>query len=158
MRIVTDDLTHPDVIALVEFHLGSAFENSPPGSVFALDLTGLKNPAVTLWTAWDDDALLGMGALKRLDADHGELKSMRTAPAHLRRGVAGAMLDHLIAEGRARGYRRLSLETGNNAAFAPARALYQRAGFVECGPFADYSDASFSQYYTLALDANAVHP
>ncbi|MGH6617824.1 GNAT family N-acetyltransferase [Sphingomonas sp.] len=155
MRIVTDDLTHPDVVALVELHLKSAFENSPPGSVFALDLSGLKDPAVTLWTAWEDDALLGMGALKRLDAGHGELKSMRTAPAHLRRGVAAAMLDHLIAAARARYYRRLSLETGNNAPFAPARALYERAGFVECGPFADYTDASFSQYYTLALDPDA---
>lgn len=152
MRIVTDDLTHPAVVALVEFHLRSAFENSPPGSVFALDLSGLRDSAVTLWTAWDGDALLGMGALKRLDEDHGELKSMRTAPAHLRRGVAAAMLDHLIAEGRARGYRRLSLETGNNAPFAPARALYERAGFVECGPFADYKDTSFSRYYTLALE------
>jgi putative acetyltransferase len=155
MRIVTDDLTHPDVVALVELHLKSAFENSPPGSVFALDLSGLKDPAVTLWTAWEDDALLGMGGLKRLDAGHGELKSMRTAPAHLRRGVAAAMLDHLITAARARYYRRLSLETGNNAPFAPARALYERAGFVECGPFADYTDASFSQYYTLALDPDA---
>ncbi|WP_390901801.1 GNAT family N-acetyltransferase [Sphingomonas alpina] len=152
MRVVTDDLTHPDVIALVELHLKAAFENSPPGSVFALDLSGLRDPAVTLWTAWEEGALLGMGALKRLDAEHGELKSMRTAPAQLRRGVAAAMLDHLIAEGLARGYRRLSLETGNNAPFAPARALYARAGFVECGPFADYTDASFSRYYTLALD------
>ncbi|MGY4399159.1 putative acetyltransferase [Sphingomonas sp. UYAg733] len=157
MRIVADDLTRPEVVALVEFHLRSAFKNSPPGSVFALDLSGLRDPVVTLWTAWDGDVLLGMGALKRLDEDHGELKSMRTAPAHLRRGVAAAMLDHLIAEGRARGYRRLSLETGNNAPFAPARALYERAGFVECGPFADYSDTSFSRYYTLALSPGAVH-
>ncbi|MFA6114283.1 MAG: GNAT family N-acetyltransferase [Sphingomonas sp.] len=151
MRIVRDDLTHPDVIALLEFHLRSAFENSPPGSVFALDLTGLRDPAVTLWSAWDGEDLLGLGALKRLDDDHGELKSMRTAPAHLRKGVAAAMLDHLIAEGRARGYKRLSLETGNNAPFAPARALYERAGFAPCGPFADYVDTDFSRYYRLDL-------
>ncbi len=151
MRIVRDDLTHPDMVALIELHLRSAFENSPPGSVFALGLSGLRDPAVTLWSAWDGDDLLGMGALKQLDAAHGELKSMRTAPAHLRKGVAGAMLDHLIAEGRRRGYARLSLETGNNAPFAPARAMYERAGFVPCGPFADYSDESFSRYYTLAL-------
>ena len=151
MRIVRDDLTHPDVVALIELHLRSAFENSPPGSVFALDLSGLRDPAVALWSAWDGEALLGMGALKELDAGHGELKSMRTAPAHLRRGVAGAMLDHLIAEGRRRGYSRLSLETGNNAPFAPARAMYERAGFTPCGPFAEYTDESFSRYYTLTL-------
>jgi putative acetyltransferase len=151
MRIVRDDLTHPDVIGLLDLHLRSAFENSPPGSVFALDLSGLRDPAVTLWSAWKGDDLLGMGALKQLDARHGELKSMRTAPAHLRKGVAAAMLDHLVAEGRRRGYARLSLETGNNAPFAAARAMYERAGFVPCGPFADYSDESFSRYYTLAL-------
>jgi putative acetyltransferase len=151
MRIVRDDLTHPDVVALVELHLRSAFENSPPGSVFALDLSGLRDPAVTLWTGWDGEDLLGMGALKQLDAGHGELKSMRTAPAHLRKGVAGAMLDHLVAEGRRRGYARLSLETGNNAPFAPARAMYERAGFTPCGPFADYNDEAFSRYYTLTL-------
>lgn len=151
MRIVRDDLTHRDVIALLELHLRSAFENSPPGSVFALDLTGLRDPAVTLWSAWEGGDLLGLGALKQLDAGHGELKSMRTAPAHLRKGVAAAMLGHLIAEGRARGYRRLSLETGSNEPFAPARALYQQAGFALCPPFADYSDTEFSRYYRLDL-------
>ena len=151
MRIVRDDLTHPDVIALLEFHLRSAFENSPPGSVFALDLTGLRDPAVTLWSAWDGEDLLGLGALKKLNRDHGELKSMRTAPAHLRRGVAAAMLEHLISEGRARGYKRLSLETGSNPPFAPARALYERAGFLPCAPFADYIDTDFSRYYRLEL-------
>ncbi|MEP7005451.1 MAG: GNAT family N-acetyltransferase [Sphingomonas bacterium] len=148
MRIVRDDLTHPDVIALLDLHLRSAFENSPPGAVFALDLSGLRHPAVT---AWDGNDLRGLGALKELDADHGELKSMRTAPAHLRRGVAAAMLDHLVAEGRARGYSRLSLETGSNEPFAPARALYERAGFEPCGPFADYTDQNFSRYYSLML-------
>ena len=151
MRIVRDDLTHPDVVALIELHLRSAFENSPPGSVFALDLSGLRDPAVALWSAWDGSDLLGLGALKELDADHGELKSMRTAPAHLRRGVAAAMLDHLVEEGRARGYSRLSLETGSNEPFAPARALYERTGFKPCGPFADYTDQMFSRYYSLEL-------
>ena len=140
-----------EVLALVELHLRAAFDNSPPGSVFALDVSGLRDPAVTVWTAWDGGALLGMGALKRLDAGHGELKSMRTAPAALRRGVGRTMLDHLIAEARARGYRRLSLETGSNEPFAPARAMYARAGFEECGPFADYSATCFSRYFTLAL-------
>ena len=150
-KVVPDDLTNPAVIALVELHLRAAFENSPPDSVFALDVSGLRDASVSLWTAWDGDDLLGMGALKLLSADHGELKSMRTAPGHLRRGVARAMLAHLIAEARAQGYRRLSLETGSNAPFAAARALYEGAGFVECGPFADYSDMDFSRYYRMEL-------
>ncbi len=150
-RIVRDDLTHPAVVALVELHVRAAFDNSPPGAVFALDASGLRDPAVTLWTAWEGKALLGMGALKRVDAAQGELKSMRTAPGQVRRGVAAAMLAHLIVEARARGYRRLSLETGSNAPFAPARALYERAGFVACGPFAGYAEEVFSRYYTLKL-------
>lgn len=156
MRFIVDDLSHADVVALIELHIRDAHANSPPGSVFALDASGLREAGVTLWSAWDDDgdgdgALLGLGALKRLDAGHGELKSMRTHPAQLRRGVGARMLDHLIAEARARGYRRLSLETGCNAPYAAARALYERAGFVECGPFAAYSDTSFSRYYTRAI-------
>ncbi|WP_256326087.1 GNAT family N-acetyltransferase [Sphingomonas sp. NFR15] len=141
------------MVDLVESHLRAAFANSPPGAVFALDLAGLRDPAVTLWTAWEGDALLGMGALKRLDAAHGELKSMRVAPAHLRRGVGRTMLAHLVAEGRASGYRRLSLETGANQAFAAARAMYAQAGFIACPPFADYSDTGFSRYFTLDLGA-----
>jgi putative acetyltransferase len=150
-RIVRDDLTHPDVVALIEFHLRAAHENSPEGSVFALDVGGLRDPAVTVWSAWDGESLVGLGALNDLGDREGELKSMRTAPAHLRRGVARAMLDHLIAEARRRGYCRVSLETGNNAAFAAARSLYAAAGFVECGPFGGYSDTHFATYYTLAL-------
>ena len=150
-----DDLTHPDVLDLLDLHLRAAFENSPPGSVFALDASGLRDPSVTVWTAWEDDALLGMGALKQLDPAWGEVKSMRTAPAQLRRGVAGALLDHLVAEARARGYRRLSLETGSNAPFAAAHALYRRAGFVECAPFGDYHDTVFAQYFTKDLAASA---
>ena len=151
MRIVHGDLMHPDVVALVELHLRAAFENSPPGAVFALDSSGLRAADVTLWTAWEVDTLLGMGALKAIDSEHGEVKSMRTAPGALRRGVARAMLAHLIAEGRTRGYRRLSLETGSNAPFAAARALYAGAGFVECGPFGAYVDGEFSRYFTLEL-------
>ncbi|WP_353205411.1 GNAT family N-acetyltransferase [Sphingomonas sp.] len=150
-RIVRDDLSHPHVVALIELHVRAAFDNSPPGAVFALDLSGLRAADVTLWTLWEGEALLGMGALKQLDAEHGELKSMRTAPGHVRRGVARAMLEHLIAEARARGYRRVSLETGSNAPFAPARALYAAAGFVACGAFAGYSDTAFSRYYSLVI-------
>lgn len=151
MRIEVDDLSRPEVAALIELHLREAHANSPACHVFALDLSGLRDPAVTVWTAWAGGDLRGMGALKQLDGVHGEIKSMRTAPGHFRRGVGSAMLDHLIAQARAQGFRRLSLETGNNDPFAPARAMYQRAGFVECAPFADYDDTSFSRYFTLAL-------
>lgn len=151
MRIELDDVSRPQVVALVAYHLRSMHEISPPDSVFALDLSGLKHPSVTFWTAWDGDDLLGMGGLKQLDAAHGEIKSMRTAPMALRRGVAGAMLDHILREARSRDYRRLSLETGSNAPFAPAWALYERAEFVPCPPFGSYSDISFSRYFTLEL-------
>ena len=150
-RFVEGDLSHPDVVALIDLHLRAAFANSPPGAVFALDLSGLRAADVTLWTLWEGEALLGMGALKQLDPGQGELKSMRTAPGQLRRGVARAMLGHLIAEARRRGYRRVSLETGSNAPFAAARALYAAAGFVACGPFGGYSDTGFSRYYALGL-------
>jgi putative acetyltransferase len=150
-RFVRDDLTHPQVLDLIELHVRAAAANSPPGAVFALDLSGLRDPAVTMWTAWEGEVLLGMGALKQLDGAHGEIKSMRTAPGQQRRGVAAAMLGHLLGEARARGYGRVSLETGGNDAFAPARALYERAGFAPCGPFGDYVVSDFNRFYSLAL-------
>jgi len=151
MRIELDDVSRPEVVALVEYHLRSMHEISPPDSVFALDLSGLKHADVTFWTAWDGKELLGMGGLKQLDAEHGEIKSMRTAPTALRRGVARAMLDHIVHEALARGYRRLSLETGSNAPFAPAWGLYERAGFLPCAPFGNYSDTRFSRYFSIEL-------
>lgn len=151
MRIERDEVWRPEVVALVEYHLRSMHEISPPDSVFALDLSGLKHADVTFWTAWDGEDLLGMGGLKQLDPEHGEIKSMRTAPTALRRGVARAMLDHIVREARARGYRRLSLETGSNAPFAPAWALYERAGFLPCAPFGNYSDIRFSRYFSIEL-------
>jgi len=151
IRFERDDVTRQAVIALAELHLHEAYDNSPPESVFALDLSGLRRPEVTVWTVWEGDALLGMGALKQLDAAHGEVKAMRTAPAHLRRGIAGAVLAHLVEQGCARGYRRLSLETGATEPYAPARTLYERAGFLPCPPFGDYVDVGFSRYYTRAL-------
>ena len=147
-RIVRADLDHPQVVALLDLHLRAAHANSPPGSVFALDLAGLRDSAVALWSIWEGDALLGLGAIKMLDETHGELKSMRTAPEHLRRGVGAAMLDHLIAEARGVGAMRLSLETGTGAPFEAAHALYRRAGFAECPPFGMYSDTVFSRYFT----------
>lgn len=151
MRIVVDDLTNPAVIELLALHLQRMHENSPPGNVFALDLDGLRSLDVTLWTAWEDDALMGCGALKELDPSHGEVKSMRTADAFLRRGVAAAILDHMVGEARARGYERVSLETGTGPAFDAAHVLYERAGFVPCGPFGSYRVTEFSAYFTLTL-------
>lgn len=150
-QIVLDDFAHPDVVALIDVHLRAAFANSPPGSVFALDLSGLRDPAVTVWTLWEGDRLLGMGALKRLDAATGEIKSMRTAPGQERRGVARALLTHLIAEARGAGFREVKLETGANAAFAPARSLYESFGFLPTEAFGDYVLTDFNQCYGLTL-------
>jgi putative acetyltransferase len=124
---------------------------SPPESVHALDLERLRKPDVTFWSVWHDSQLLGCGALKELDARHGEIKSMRTATAHLRKGVAASLMRHILEESRRRSYRRLSLETGSMAAFAPARGLYTRFGFQPCGPFADYVEDPNSVFMTREL-------
>lgn len=139
------------LIDLLSEHLRSLSALSPPESVHALNLDGLRRPDVRLWTAWRGDALLGCGALKTLDATHGEIKSMRTAAAHLRQGVARAMLQHLLTEARAAGLARVSLETGTAPPFVPAHRLYQGAGFVECGPFGDYTLDPHSLFMTLDL-------
>lgn len=152
MHVRLDNLTTPAIQALLQEHLRSMHALSPPESVHALDLDALRRPEITFWTAWaDDDELLGCGALKALDAGHGEIKSMRTAAGHQRQGVARAMLAHIVAEAQARGYARLSLETGSMAAFEPARRLYEAFGFVPCGPFADYVDDPNSVFMTRAL-------
>ena len=151
LEIVRDDLAHPAVRALLRTHLEGMRAASPPGHSFALDLSGLRTPDVTVWTAWIEGELAGVGALKTHNAALGEVKSMRTDPAHLRRGVGRALLDHVIAEPKAAGLIQLSLETGRGPAFAPALALYRRRGFVDGGPFADYEDAGFSQFMHLAL-------
>lgn len=150
-RLVADDLTGPEIAALLHEHLDSMHEHSPPGSVHALDLDALRTPEISFWTAWDGDLLAGCGALKALDANNGEIKSMRTAQAYLRSGVASQILSHLITVARNRSYRKLSLETGSNAAFHPAHRLYERFGFQPCGPYADYTDDVFSRYYALNL-------
>lgn len=145
------DFDDPRLIALLSEHLRSLSALSPPESVHALNLDGLRRPDVRLWTAWRGDTLLGCGALKTLDAAHGEIKSMRTAAAHLRQGVARAMLRHLLTEARAAGLTRVSLETGTAPPFVPAHRLYQAAGFVECGPFGDYAPDPHSLFMTLDL-------
>ena len=155
MHIREDDLRGADVVALLQAHLDDMHRHSPPESVHALDLDALRRPEITFWTMRDEGgALMGCGALKQLDAGHGEIKSMRTAAAHLRRGVAATLLRHVLRTARARGYRRLSLETGAPEAFAPARALYARFGFAECGPFADYAEDPWSVFMTLELQGS----
>ena len=151
MLIRIDDLEGAAIRELLARHLDSMTLYSPPESIHALDLSGLRAPDVTFWTAWQGDELLGCGALKELDPAHGEIKSMRTASAHLRRGVARAMLDHILGEARRRGYRRLSLETGTHPAFEPARRLYASAGFEDCGPFAGYVEDPYSRFMTRDL-------
>lgn len=161
------ELTHPQVIALLEEHLAGMRAESPPECVFALDLDGLRRPEITFLTAWRrapsgspdaDGELLAMGAIKELapttatKGGHGELKSMRTSARHLRQGAAQAILTELLAIARQRGYARVSLETGSTPAFEPAMAMYRRFGFLECGPFADYREDPFSRFMTMAVE------
>jgi putative acetyltransferase len=148
-----DDLRGPEIVELLRAHLASARKHSPPESVHALDLEALRAPDITFWTLWDGSDLLGCGALKELDPLHGEIKAMHTAEACRRRGVGARILTHIIDEARRRHYRRLSLETGSPEAFAPARALYARFGFVTCGPFANYREDPYSVFMTLDLTA-----
>ena len=151
MNIKVDDLRGSEIRELLQEHLQSALLGSPPESVHALDVEGLRKPEVTFWAAWENDELLGCGALKELDSQHGEIKSMRTASGHLRKGVARSLLIHIIDEARRRGYSRLSLETGSMEAFAPARKLYAGFGFTYCGPFADYVEDPYSVFMTIEL-------
>nr|WP_263324502.1 GNAT family N-acetyltransferase [Neobacillus sp. Marseille-Q6967] len=151
MDIKIDDLTGPEVGDLISEHLQGMFENSPPESIHALGLEQLRRPEITFWSAWEGNELLGCGALKELDGEHGELKSMRTSSAHLRKGVARRMLQHIIDEAKNRGYKRLSLETGSMLAFEPAKKLYESFGFHYCMPFADYEDDPNSVFMTMEL-------
>jgi putative acetyltransferase len=151
MDICLDDLRGPEVARLLEEHLRHMHSLSPPESVHALDLEALRRPDITFWTLRQDGELLGCGALKELDPAHGEIKSMRTATRHLRKGVAAKILTHIIEEARRRGYRRLSLETGSPDEFAPAQKLYERFGFSYCGPFGNYVEDPYSLFMTLKL-------
>jgi putative acetyltransferase len=151
MRIIEDELSGAEVAALLAEHLDGMARHSPQKSMHALDLPALQAPDITFWTAWDDAELLGCGALKELDASHGEIKSIRTASAHLGKGVAAAILSHIIVEAKRRSYSRLSLETGSGAVFDPAHSLFRKLGFDFCGPFGDYRDDPFSRFMTLKL-------
>lgn len=145
------DFSDERVQALLARHLDGMHALSPPGHVFALDWSGLQAPDISFYALWEAAELLGIGALKELDRSSGEIKSMRTADAHVRRGAGAAILEHIIDEARARGYTRLSLETGSGPGFAPALALYRRYGFTDGKPFGGYRQSAFNQFLHLDL-------
>jgi putative acetyltransferase len=147
-EIRLDDLSGPEVQALIREHMAGMLSNSPRESVHALPLESLRNPDITFWSVWRNAELCGCGALKEIDSMHGEIKSMRTQSQFLRMGVGQAALNHIIQVAMARGYSRLSLETGSGEAFKPALALYGLNGFELCAPFADYKPDPFSVFMT----------
>ena len=151
MKIEIDNLSRPEIHALLNEHLQSMYELSPPESVHALDLENLRKPDITFWSAWEGTQLLGCGALKELDKKHGEVKSMRTPKALRRNGAGRAILAHVIEAARSRAYERLSLETGSMEAFQPAQRLYESFGFTYCGPFGEYAEDPNSVFMTLCL-------
>ncbi len=151
MYLKIDDLSGLQVAELVREHLQSMAIQSPPGSMHALGLESLRKPEITFWSAWEGDELVGCGALKELDRQHGEIKSMRTSSSHRGKGIAKGVLQHIIEEAKVRGYQRLSLETGSINAFEPARRLYISFGFQYCEPFADYIEDQNSVFMTKEL-------
>ena len=151
LEIRSDDLSGEPTRALLSLHLLGMNETSPPGHVFALDLSGLQGPGVTVWSAWIDGHLAAIGALKMLSESEAEIKSMRTHPDYLRRGAARALLQHIIQQARLRNVRRLSLETGRGPSFEPALTLYRSHGFENGAPFGDYRASDFNQFLHLAL-------
>jgi putative acetyltransferase len=151
LTIREDDLSGEAVRGLVALHLAGMNANTPKDHVFALDLSALTAPEITFWSAWDGEAVAGMGALKDLGDGAGEVKSMRTHPDHLRKGVAAALLEQIIGAAKSRGYSRLSLETGTGPPFDAALTLYRRRGFVDGEPFADYVRSPYNQMLHLAL-------
>lgn len=151
MQIRDDDLSDARVRDLLEYHFEMMHENSPPGMAYVLDVEGLKAPGMSFWSVWAGEDLLGFGALKELAPTHGEIKSMRTHPDHLGKGAGAAMLDHIIGVAKARGYQRLSLETGSTPTFLPAIALYKKRGFETGEPFAGYATSDFNQFLHLDL-------
>ncbi|HUN36887.1 MAG TPA: GNAT family N-acetyltransferase [Trebonia sp.] len=151
MEIIVDNLTGHDIVAFLEEHLQEMRATSPLESMHALDLAALRAPGITFWSVYDGGRLVGCGAMKRLDGEHAEVKSMRAASDRKRSGIGSALLEHIITEARAVGFARLSLETGATPHFEPARKLYEKYGFEYCGPFADYRLDPNSVYMTKAL-------
>lgn len=156
MQIETDDLTWPEVLALLNEHLSNMYELSPPESVHALDVVKLKSPEITFWTAWENGVLMGCGALKELSPEHGEVKSMRTPQIRRSKGAGRALLEHIVGVARARSYRVLSLETGSQGAFVPAQRLYESFGFTRCGPFGSYVEDPNSVFMSFRLQEGEV--
>ena len=155
ISIRQDDPARPEITALLEAHLDYAVEHTLPENIFALDVDALKTKDITFWAAWNGESVIGCGALKELNPRHGEIKSMHTAASFRGTGVASQILQYVIKEAKCRSYERLSLETGSNDGFAPARALYRHHGFVECAAFAGYPDAPTSTFMTLELARTA---
>jgi len=151
MEIKVDKLKGPEIASLLSEHLSEMALHSPPESIHALDLEALRKPDITFWSVWRDNDLMGCGALKELDTEHGEIKSMRTSSLHLRKGVANYTLKHILHIARQRRYKYLSLETGSMQAFAAARALYSKFNFRYCPPFANYREDPNSVFMTKSL-------
>ncbi len=151
MEIRADDLSGEKIVALIQLHLNNMASISPPESCHALAVNSLRSPNIQVWSAWEGEDLMGCGALMRLDAHHGEIKSMRTAEKHLKKGVGAAILQHIIQVAQEQGLQRLSLETGSQVEFIAARKMYEKFGFVECPPFGDYVIDPLSVFMTKAL-------
>jgi putative acetyltransferase len=151
LNIIEGGLDHPQVLAMLRFHFDTNIAVTPPGSAHVFDVSRLKQSDVFFWTAWNRDTLMGTGALKLMDARHGEIKSMHTLQTARRSGVGAAMLQHIMEQAKAKGLKRLSLETGSFEFFAPARALYARHGFEECAPFGDYTLDPHSTFMTREI-------
>ena len=151
MHIKEDDLTGSAVIELLEEHVRNMYEWSPPESVHALDLAKLQVPEITFWTVWEGELLMGCGALKELTPTHGEVKSMRTPSARRGHGAGRKLLAHIIKIALMRNYQLLSLETGSQPSFEPARKLYESHGFKYCGPFANYKEDPNNTFMQLRL-------
>lgn len=152
MQIRIDDLTSPEIAELLNEHLQDMYAASPPESVHALDLGKLRKPEITFWSVWDNNVLVGCGAIKELDPTHAEIKSMRSSNRARGKGVGKKMLEHILDVARQRNYQRLSLETGSQDFFIPARKLYERYGFECCGPFADYKEDPYSVFMARVMD------
>lgn len=151
MEIKVDNLSGSEIAEFLEEHIREMKSVSPPESKHALDLEGLKKPEITFWTVWDDSCLIGCGAMKKLDADHAEIKSMRTTASCRGKGIASKLLQHILNEAKLRGYRRISLETGSMPFFEPARNLYAKYGFENCAPFSTYKEDPNSIFMTKKL-------
>ncbi len=152
MDIRVGDLKNKNIISLLEEHHKDMLRHSPIESIHALDLTALQAPKITFWSLWIDNELAGIGALKEINAEHGEIKSMRTSTNFLRKGIAKKLLIHIIEQANLRSYKRLSLETGTKDVFLPAQQLYRQFGFSECAPFDNYKEDPYSMFMTKILN------